>query len=200
MQVLDKSQIPKKDLVKHHTKREALLRFAFVVVLVVAYGAFMVYKYGASHGLLVTALTWAFFVLCTPVADAGFLIAFPLRIILRVRMLISEVFITFIAVGVSVYALTTTPSIYEQTQLLKIFKHILTIPYPFWGIIIISTIGTFFSIIFGDELLDTVHHHERTTHKKHRHIQRIVITVFVITTTVAIYHILLNKLGVSLPI
>ncbi|MCA9353073.1 hypothetical protein KC901_02720, partial [Patescibacteria group bacterium] len=68
------------EMIQHETKRNALIRFALVLILFVGYFAFIAFRYGLENGFLVTAGTWSFFVLCTPVADAGFLLDFPLRL------------------------------------------------------------------------------------------------------------------------
>ena len=47
------------------------------------YFVYLVYEYGIEDGGMVTLLTWSFFVLCTPVADAGFLLDFPIPFIVQ---------------------------------------------------------------------------------------------------------------------
>ncbi|MCD6523056.1 MAG: hypothetical protein J7K68_04870, partial [Candidatus Diapherotrites archaeon] len=67
--------------VSHETKRSALFKFLAVLGIVLIYFSFVSMKYGLDKGLLVGLLTWSFFVFCTPIADAGFLLDFPLRIL-----------------------------------------------------------------------------------------------------------------------
>ena len=185
---------------KHETKQHILFKFLGVLFIFAGYLGFIVYKYGLENGIMITALTWSFFVLCTPIADAGFLIDFPLRLITRIKMLYSEIIVWLIAISLNLYAFFQKPEHYEKTELLKLFKHILDEPIPFWTIIIISLIGTFLSIFFGDELFDTASHSERKIHAKHKHNHNFIIMIFVLGITLVLYDFLLKKLGVNLPL
>jgi len=189
-----------RDLAKHETKSHALRKFLLVAAVFVGYFAFIAEKYGAAAGFSVAALTWSFFVLCTPVADAGFLLDFPLRLILRWRMFFTEILVWVLAAGLNFWAFFAAPEIYEKTKILILFRHILAQPVPFWGIILISAVGTFFSVKFGDELLDKVRHSQREIHKKHKHDFRLVVMIFVFALSLIFYDFLLKKLGVDLPI
>ncbi|PID52511.1 MAG: hypothetical protein CR972_01600 [Candidatus Moraniibacteriota bacterium] len=184
-------------LFTHETKKTVLYKFTVVLLIFVGYFMFVAMKYGVEHGFLVACLTWSFFVMCTPIADAGFLIDFPLRLIIHVRMVISEVLIWIIAILLNVYTFFSVPSIYDTTVILSLLKHILEKPFPFWFIIIISAIGTFASIQFGDELLDKMQHHERKKYQKHKKKYRIVFLIFICFVTFILYDFLLYKLGVE---
>lgn len=188
----------KQDLIKHETKRKALVKFLAVLGVFVIYFAFISFKYGLQQGFFVSSLTWSLFVLGTPVADAGFLIDFPLRLITNVKMVVSEIFVWITAISLNTYAFFFSPEIYTKTKLLVLFKNILEKPFPFWSIILISAIGTFVSIKFGDELLDTKYHHERTFHKKHKNKHGLVVMVFVFVISFTLYNYLLKGLGVEL--
>jgi len=185
---------------KHETKQHILFKFLAVLAIVAGYFGYIVYEYGLENGLMITALTWSFFVLCTPVADAGFLIDFPLRLITRIKMLYSEMFVWGIAISLNIYAFFSSPESYEKTALLQLFKHILDEPIPFWVIIFISAIGTFMSVLFGDELFDVAKHSERKFHAKHKHNYNFIIMIFVIGISIILYYFLLEKLGVNLPL
>jgi hypothetical protein len=53
------------------------MKFSLVLLIFLGYFIFIAKKYGLQQGLFVSTLSWSFFVLCTPVADAGFLLDFP---------------------------------------------------------------------------------------------------------------------------
>lgn len=197
MRVFSK-KIDHRHLSKHETKKEALLRFALVLGVFAIYFLFVAYKYGAKEGLLVAWLTWSAFVLGTPIADAGFLIDFPVRLITGMRMLFSELFVWTIAISLNIYVLTFQPEIYQSSTILKIFHQILTHPIPYWIIILISAIGTFISIHFGDELLDKRHHHEREFYQKHRSKYKWILLIFLFVIVLAIYHVVAQQLGINL--
>ena len=187
-------------LARHETKRHVLRKFLLVLLLFVGYFFFITQHYGLENGFLITLLTWSFFVLCTPVADAGFLLAFPLRLITKLRMLYSQMLISAFAIVLNTYTFFELPELYEKTKLLSFFQHILAQPVPFWAIILISGVGTFLSVRFGDELMDTVHHSERKLHQCHKHTLRWIGMVFLFGITLILYDFLLQKMGVHLPL
>jgi hypothetical protein len=115
-------------------------------------------------------------------------------------MLTSEIFIWAIAIGLNLYAFFVSPEIYTKTKLLSFFNHILEQPFPFWSIIILSAIGTFVSIKFGDELLDKTKHAEREHYYKYKKSFRLIVMLFLIILTIVLYDFLLKKLGVALPV
>ncbi len=65
-----------------HPKKHVLYKFLLLSVLLVSYFVYLSYEYNLLTGGIAVALTWSFFVLCTPIADAGFLLDFPLRLFL----------------------------------------------------------------------------------------------------------------------
>ncbi len=186
-----------KDLFQHETKKHAFKKFLIVLAIFVAYLIFVCWKYGVKGGTEVGLLTWVFFVFCTPIADAGFLVGFPARLLTGIRMIYSEVIVTIVAALITIYSLIFTPSIYEKTALLRVFKRILIQPVPFWLIIILSTIGTFFSIYFADELVDVAKHSERVKYKKHKRSHYIIISLFMWGITFWLYDVLLQKLNLK---
>lgn len=192
---------PKKhELVKHPTKRKVFIKFIAVVLIFVGYFLFVAGRLGFEDGFYVTLLTWSFFVLSTPIADAGFLLDFPLRLLLGVRMVVSESFVWLVAITANVLALGLKPELYNSTDLLEVFKEILQTPWPYWSIIVLSAVGTFMSVIFGDELIDKVQHKDRKIYNKHKSKYRVLVMIFVIVTAVVLYDVLLKQLGYDLPI
>jgi hypothetical protein len=187
------------DLLKHETKSHILIKFSLVLLILLAYFTFISIKYGVQEGFLVSALSWSFFVLCTPIADAGFLIDFPLRLVTNLKMILAEVLVWLIAIGLNLYALFLKPEIYQKTKLLELFKHILEKPFPLWGVILISLAGTFLSIKFGDELMDKVQHKERKFHQKHKFNHQLIVMIFFVALSLVLYHFLLQTLDINLP-
>jgi len=157
----------------------------------------MAWKYGVENSFYVTILTWSFFVLCTPIADAGFLLDFPIRMITKLRMLTSEIMVWIIAIGINIYTFLENPVIYEKTKLLLLFRHILENPFPMWAIILISAIGTFISIHFGDELIDTTKNKKRPFYQKHKNKHQLIILIFLAVIILAFYDFLIKKMGIE---
>jgi len=191
------SKIKQSNYLLHETKKHTLKRFFIVLFIFLAYLFFVCWKYGVSGGIEVGLLTWAFFVFCTPIADAGFLVGFPARLLAGVRMIYSEVIVTFIGFFLTAYFLFFNSSIFEKTSLLKLYKDILIHPFPFWLIIIVSTIGTFLSIYFGDELIDVTKHSEREKFKKHKKKYLFVLSLFFFIFIVLLYEQLLQGLNIK---
>lgn len=183
---------------QHQTHKETILKFSGLIAILFSYFLYMSWKYDAATGVSAAVLTWSFFVLCTPVADGGFILAFPIRLLFGFRMFVTQVVIWFVAVGINVLMLNYAPESYGITFLTGLLKSILTQPYPYWGILILSMIGTLLSVYFGDEMMDVTSHKERHKHHKHGFKYRILATITLGILTVVAYYHLLSKLGISL--
>ncbi len=190
-----KSFIKELEYFLHETKNSVLLRFFLVIIVVLAYFTFVSLEYGLSQGFFITFLTWSFFVFCTPIADAGFLLDFPVRLITKIRMIYSETIVWMIVFFTNFYTIIFNPSIYETTFILQLFKHILFTPFPFWSIIVLSCMGTFLSIYFGDELMDVINYKERKKYLKHKNKRNLVVLLFLVAAIIVLYDFLLIKGG-----
>ena len=183
----------------NQTKREELLKFIMLLAVLVAYFLFLSWKYDLATGGIVSALTWSFFVLCTPVADAGFLVDFPVRMITGLRMYITEIIVWVIAITLNIVCLNITPQSYEDSFLTSLLYKILTNPWPYWSIIFISAAGTFLSIRFGDEMIDAVSHRDRDYYHKHGFKHKVIVMIGLFILTLFAYYHLLKTLGVDIP-
>lgn len=192
--------IAHKHLWKHETKREVLWKFLLVLALFTAYAVFVSLKFGVEDGLLVAWLSWSFFVFCTPIADAGLLVDLPLRLITGIRMLYAEMMVWVVAAALNVAAFVWYPEIYQRTDLLSLFEFVIRHPFPYAAIILISAVGTFASVLFGDELLDVVSHKERTVYGKHRLKYRLIVLLFCFAIAFVLYDFLLRDLGVRIEL
>jgi hypothetical protein len=184
---------------QHQTHKETLYKFLGLAALLVAYFGYMSWKFDASTGFGLAILTWSFFVLCTPVADGGFILAFPIRLMFGVKMAITQGVIWFVAIGINLYMLWASKETYELTFITNLLLQILTQPYPYWSILIISVFGTFLSIYFGDEMMDVTAHKNRGKHHSHGFKYRIILVIGLGALTVAAYYHLLSSLNISLP-
>ncbi|MBU0660868.1 hypothetical protein KKG22_01655 [Patescibacteria group bacterium] len=185
----------------HETHQHIWIKFLFVLLLFVLYFIFISIHYGLHDGFLITILTWSFFVLCTPVADAGLLIDFPIRLLFwNIPMVLSELFVWATAICLNIFSIFFLPHTYEKTTILSLFHHILSHPYPFWSIIILSSIGTFLSVKFGDELMDYIKHKDCTYRKKHHLKSKAIILIFIFLLTFIIYDYMLQNFGIEIPL
>ncbi|VAV98155.1 hypothetical protein MNBD_ALPHA02-2358 [hydrothermal vent metagenome] len=183
---------------KIETHREVVIKFILLLGVLVLYFGYLSYEYGILTGGLVAALTWSFFVLCTPVADAGFLLDFPIRLIFGIRMLYSEILVWTIAISLNLYALAYNSAAYDKTILTALFKKILTTPNPYWSIIFLSGLGTFLSIHFGDEMLDVFRHRDRIKYHKHGFKLKLIGVVSLFALIFLAYYFLLESLQINL--
>lgn len=164
--------------------------------LLAGYFVYLCYAYDIVTGGVAAMLTWSFFVLCTPVADAGFLLDFPLRLLFGIRMVLSEIVVWGVALGLNVATLTLVPAYYEATFLTGLLKTILTQPFPYWAVIVLSGAGTFLSIRFGDELMDVVHHRDRDFFHSHHFKHELVLFAFFLMVLVG-YARLIASVGLE---
>lgn len=175
--------------------KQGAVKFALLLLLLCGYGIYLSHKYGAETGITAAALTWSFFVLCTPIADAGFLLDFPLRVLFGIRMVYSEIAVWVIAIVLNLTALHFMPDDYQAALPTQVLKEILTHPYPYWGIILLSAAGTFLSICFGDEVMDSVH--DKKSMMARHHIKHEVIMIAFFLLTLWVYYQLISSLKLS---
>jgi hypothetical protein len=177
-------------------QRQVWIKFALLCALLVFYVAYLTYHYNFRTGGIAALLTWSFFVLCTPVADAGLLLDFPLRLIFGIRMIVSELAVWALAILVNIAALLYGAGYYETTLVTQIMYQIITTPYPYWGIVFLSAAGTFLSIHFGDELMDVLHHRDRDFFHSHHFKYELILGLFFVAI-IFIYYEMMRSLGLA---
>jgi len=177
-------------------KKQVLIKFLLLVALLVGYFAYLSFEYDLLTGGIAALLTWSFFVLCTPIADAGFLLDFPLRLLFGIRMVFSEIAVWMIAISLNAVSMIFFPQFYETTFLTRLLLQIIQNPFPYWAIIVLSASGTFLSIRFGDELMDVIHHRDRDFFHSHQFKYELVLFAFFIAVFFTYYE-LIASLGID---
>ncbi len=190
----------KNTLLKHQTKKEGLYKFLLLLAVFVGYFFSLSWTYDLATGGIISALTWSFFVLCTPVADAGFLIDFPVRLITGLRMFITEIIVWGLAITVNICSVYMLPNAYETTFVTSLLYKIIMTPWPYWSIIFLCGAGTFLSIRFGDEMLDVMSHKDRSYHHKHGFKHKVITMAVLFALIITAYYFLLERLGITLPV
>lgn len=188
-----------KNLLKHETRREGLYKFLLLLAVLFGYFGYLSFEYDIVTGGLVSVLTWSFFVLCTPIADAGFLLDFPVRLITGLRMFFSEMIVWSIAITLNLTTLYFAPDAYDKTFLTSLFHKILTTPWPYWSIILICAVGTFLSVRFGDEMMDVIKHEDRSYFLSHHFLYKIIGVAALFVVIIWAYYHLIETLGVEIP-
>ncbi len=178
-------------------QKQIMIKFLLLAFLLVGYFVYLSFKYDLLTGGVTALITWSFFVLCTPVADAGFLVDFPLRLLFGIRMIVSEIAVWGIAILLNAVVFFYHSDYYQTTLITKLMYQILAEPYPYWVVIILSGTGTFLSIRFGDEIMDVIHHHERDFFHSHQFKHELVMVAFFIMVFFG-YYKLIASLGIDL--
>lgn len=181
------------------SKKNTIIKYLLLLSILVGYFGFISFKYGLQDGFQISLLSWSFFVLCTPIADAGFLIDFPIRLLTEIHMVIVEAGVWTFAILLNFFSNTFNPELYQKTDLLKIFQKVLQNPTPYWLIIFLSAIGTFISIYFGDEIYEKLSHKDLGVFKS-KNLLKFGAMALVVGVTLVLYDFLLKDLGVNLPI
>lgn len=176
-----------------------MIKFLLLCGLMVGYFAYLSFEYDLLTGGIAALLTWSFFVLCTPIADAGFLLDFPLRLLFGIRMVISEIAVWAVAILINGLTLAYAGGYYETTIVTKLLHRIIMTPYPYWGVILLSALGTFLSVRFGDELMDVIHHKDRTFFHSHHFKHELVLFAFFLMVIFGYYE-LINSLGIEVAL
>ncbi len=195
-----------KSILKHKVETRDLIKFLLLVAVLAGYFAYLSWKYDLATGGLVSLLTWSFFVLCTPIADAGFLVDFPVRLITGLRMFVSEMIVWTIAISSNLICLNWFADKYETTFLTSLLHKILTNPWPYWSIIVLCCIGTFLSVGIGDEMMDAVSAKVKKDKKSKKADAksstlkyRVAFMVVLFAGIVWGYYELIGSLGIKLP-
>jgi len=178
------------------TSHQVLIKFILLCLILLSYFSYLTYQYDLLTGGIASLITWSFFVLCTPIADAGFLLDFPIRLLLGIRMIYSEIVVWVIAIAINIFSLIYFNEFYEITFITHTMKIILTNPFPYWLVILLSGIGTFLSIRFGDELMDVLHHTDRQFYFRHHFKHEIILFIFFLLVLFGYYEII-STLGVN---
>ena len=184
-------------LVMEKPQNQVWVKFALLCLILITYFLYLTYRYNLLTGGVASLLTWSFFVLCTPVADAGFLLDFPLRLLFGIRMVFSEVAVWTVAILINIIALVYFHDFYQTTAITRVLEAILTTPFPYWMVILLSAVGTFLSIRFGDELMDVLHHKDRHYFHSHHFKHEVIIFIFFLIVIFGYYE-LISNLGISI--
>ncbi|WP_425072089.1 hypothetical protein [Sagittula sp. S175] len=173
-----------------HPRHQVAIKFALLLALLVGYFGYLWWRFDAATGAVTAGLTWAFFVLCTPIADAGFLLDFPLRVLFGIRMVVSELAVWALAFAITGSTYALAPHYFDTTVLTRLFHQILSTPWPYWGITVLSAAGTFLSVRIGDELMDVLHHRDRTFFHSHAFKRELLMIASFVVIAVAYYRLI----------
>ncbi len=81
---------------------------------------------------------------------------------------------------------------------MTLFKNIIMEPFPYGIIILLSCIGTFLSLYFGDELYEVISHSKRKKYAKHKNKFKLIMIFSIVIFIVIVYDLLLKHLGIKI--
>ena len=105
-------------------------------------------------------------------------------------MVVSEIAVWGVALGLNAVMLLYAPNYYDTTILTQILHKIFMHPFPYWGVIILSGLGTFLSIRFGDELMDVIRHRERSYFHSHHFKHELILFAFFLLVILGYYELI----------
>jgi len=182
---------------KHPTHLKIFSKFTLLLLVFLSYFFYLSFSYDFATGALVSLITWSAFVLCTPIADAGILLDFPIRLLFGIKMFVTEGIVWGIAILLNLIFLFFNPQVYETTILTSFFFKIITNPIPYGAIIVLCAVGTMLSVLFGDELMNVISHKDRKFYHKHGFKHEVITVACAMIFIVIFYEYLIIKLGVA---
>ena len=142
-----------RQIFQNANKTSGFTRFCIIILIIFIYSCFVIYSYGIKNGISITLLTWCFFVYGTPIADAGVLLDFPIKIFTDNPMQRTELYVFAIAAFIIGINYLLNISAFDLTPVTKLLFKMITKPYTLYGIIILlSVIGTYISASLENEL------------------------------------------------
>ncbi len=180
-----------------HFNDSVFIRFlmmlgAFSLIFIV-----VITEHGLRESFAMTILIWSFFVLCTPLAIADFLIDVPLRIFMDIRMIYSHIIIWILAIVTNIVAVNLIPEVYSTNALLFILYTILTNPNPYWGIVILSLVSGSYSLEITDGFFDGIEHLTKMRPHKQLSLVDVLIMFLVTSTTLLLYERMVEEFGLT---
>ena len=133
-----------------------IIYFLLTILLLTLYTKPLIPKFGLRTSIHITFLSWSFLVLCFPLARGKILIKIPYELIFKSKLAIPELVAWPLAIIGNFIMYYRSPASYLKTYVTTLFFNILTNPWPFWIMIIVCAIATFYTAFL------------RVSTKKHR--------------------------------
>ena len=134
---------------------------------------YFVLLHGALDGLCLTLLTWSLYILVIPGSHGQYLFGGPPSIFKGIHIY-TEPFLWNLAILGNVLTYFVYPKIYTKTFLTHFLYRVITTPNPYWFIIFISALGTFYNFL-------TRQHYYLPSSYKHLAIRYILVLIGLFT-------------------
>jgi hypothetical protein len=154
-------------------------------------------KPGIGPGLERTALTWAFLVFLTPMPLAGVLIELPLKFLTKHSMMKIQAIVWGTGLAITISALAFFPQAFSSTSILVLFLHVLSNPFPYWGLLGLCAMGTFISVHLIDDVVDEVKDEMHHKHRKRMSLFQVALSVAAMVLILYTFWVSVTALGMS---
>lgn len=131
------------------------LKFSLFLSFFGLTGFHLISQFGVIKGLHITLLTWSFFLLCLPFSGRP-IITSTIFYFFSKNSLYPNRFDTFVrptrwffAVVLNICTYIATPYTYLSSATTFLLYRILSNPWPYWTIILVSSFGSFYDKIVG---------------------------------------------------
>ena len=176
--------LSEEELEKNQKNKTYLYIYDVIVILFILLFIFFIFYNGLYKGTIKSLFIWAFFVLCTPVPEAGLLISLPVKRYFNIRMDICQTFVSLLALFMIFYFYYTDKKVINTNFIGKLFNGL--VKYNYYIIMILSVIS---SILTSNLIDNIINYYIFDDNINHLYLKSSIIFIFVI-----IYFYLLNQL------
>jgi len=176
--------LSEEELEKNQKNKTYLYIYDVIVILFILLFIFFIFYNGLYKGTIKSLFIWAFFVLCTPVPEAGLLISLPVKRYFNIRMDICQTFVSLLALFMIFYFYYTDKKVINTNFIGKLFNGL--VKYNYYIIMILSVLS---SILTSNLIDNIINYYIYDKNINHLYIKSGIIFIFVI-----IYFYLLNQL------
>ena len=121
--------LSEEELEKNQKNKTYLYIYDVIVILFILLFIFFIFYNGLYKGTINSLFIWAFFVLCTPVPEAGLLISLPVKRYFNIRMDICQTFVSLLALFMIFYFYYTDKKVINTSFIGKLFNGLVKYNY-----------------------------------------------------------------------
>ena len=174
------------NIIKNSTKlnKTYLYIYDFVVIMFILLMIFFIFYNGFYKGCIKSLFIWSFFVICTPIPEAGLLISLPLKRYFGLKMDLSQIAVSLLACIIIFYFYCIEQKIIKNNLIGNLFIGIMN--YKYYSIILLSIVS---SVLTSNLLDNIINHFINKDEINHLYLKIGTIFIFIL-----IYIYLLNNL------
>ena len=144
--IYSKNLLIKKGYKSMEKKKLQIIYFVLIILFLGTIAKSFMAEHGTLVGLQCTFIFWSFFVLCLPISRGKVLFGLPLQLFYERPPIMTELICWTLALVGNIASYIATPSVFYKTHFTLLLYNILTNPWPYWIIIVVCGIATFFTV------------------------------------------------------